>query len=469
MLRLPVFAFIFFLLCACQQETTTEILLDKRLSGGDTTVFDQSSNAFSLPAANTSITRRDNFFIGNAFFRQPWVSAPASTSSRDGLGPLFNTNSCQGCHIKDGRGHPPINDEEHFISALVRISIPASNSDEHKTQLKTSGVVADPVYGGQIQPRAIMGVKAEAQPQLSYTEIKGAFPDGEQYSLIKPVLELSDPAYGTFHPQLQTSVRVAQPMIGLGLLEAINEQDLLALADPADANGDGISGRSNQVWDRARQQTVMGRFGWKASQPNVAQQSLTAFAHDVGIRSTLVNDNVCTASQSDCLQAPHGGEPEISDEIANKVIFYAKLLAVPARRDVDNPEVMLGESLFQKINCSGCHTIAFTTGSMPGFPELENQSIQPFTDLLLHDMGEGLADNRTDFLANGNEWRTPPLWGIGLTKVVNEHTRFLHDGRARNVQEAILWHGGEAQASRNAYMSLTIHERQALLTFLDSL
>ncbi len=469
MLRLPVFVSIFALLYACQPESTHELPLDKRLSGGATTVFDQSTNAYSLPAANTSITRRDNFFIGNAFFRQPWVTAPASTGSRDGLGPLFNTNSCQGCHIKDGRGHPPINDEENFISALVRISIPADDSDDHQAQLKTSGVVADPVYGGQIQPRAIMGVKAEAQPQLSYTEIRGAFPDGEPYSLIKPVLELSDSAYGTFHPQLQTSVRVAQPMIGLGLLEAIKEQDLLDLADPADTNGDGISGRSNQVWDRVKQQTVMGRFGWKASQPNVAQQSMTAFAHDIGITSTLVNNNDCTATQNACLKAPHGGEPEISDEIAEMVIFYAKLLAVPARRDVDNPEVMLGESLFQKINCSGCHTTTFTTGNIPGFPELENQSIQPFTDLLLHDMGEGLADNRTDFLANGNEWRTPPLWGIGLTKVVNEHTRFLHDGRARNLQEAILWHGGEAQASRDAYMSLDVSERQALITFLDSL
>jgi len=469
MLRLAALFFLFALLCACQQQTSQVLAVDKRLSGGHTTVFDQSTNAFSLPAANTSITRRDNFFIGNAFFRQPWVTAPASTSSRDGLGPLFNTNSCQGCHIKDGRGHPPINDEENFISALVRVSIPADESDDHQTQLKTSGVVADPVYGGQIQSRAIMGVKAEAQPQLNYTEIQGVFPDGEPYSLIKPVLELSDPAYGTFHPQLQSSVRVAQPMIGLGLLEAIKEQDLLALADPADADGDGISGRSNQVWDRVKQQTVIGRFGWKASQPNVAQQSLTAFAHDLGITSTLVNDNVCTATQNACLQAPHGGEPEISDEIAERVIFYAKLLAVPAKRDVDNPEVVLGESLFQTINCSGCHTTAFTTGSMPDFPELENQSIQPFTDLLLHDMGEGLADNRTDFLANGNEWRTPPLWGIGLTKVINERARFLHDGRARNLQEAILWHGGEAHASRDAYMSLDASERQALLTFLDSL
>lgn len=467
--RLLLLVVIFCLLCACKQEAIPDIVIDKRLSGGDTTVFDQSTNAFSLPAANTSITRRDNFFIGNAFFRQPWVSAPASTSSRDGLGPLFNTNSCQGCHIKDGRGHPPINDEKSFISALVRISIPSTESDDHQTQLKTSGAIADPVYGGQIQPRAIMGVKAEAQPKLTYNEITGEFSDGEQYTLIQPQLELQTPEYGAFHPQLQTSVRVAQPMIGLGLLEAIDEQDLLALEDPADTNGDGISGRANQVWDIEKQQTVMGRFGWKASQPNVAQQSMTAFAHDIGISSTLVPETVCTSTQTDCLKTPAGGQPEISDEIADKVIFYAKLLAVPARREVNDPQIQLGESLFQKINCSACHTPSFTTGSMPDFPELENQLIQPFTDLLLHDMGDGLADNRTDFLANGNEWRTPPLWGIGLTKVVNQHTRFLHDGRARDLQEAILWHGGEAQASRDAYMSLNARERQALLTFLDSL
>lgn len=469
MSRLLFLVVIFCLLCACKQESVQTVVIDKRLSGGDTTVFDQSTNAFSLPAANTSITRRDNFFIGNAFFRQPWVTAPASTSSRDGLGPLFNTNSCQGCHIKDGRGHPPINDEKNFISALVRISIQASDSDDHQAQLKTSGSIPDPVYGGQIQPRAILGVKSEAVPILSYTEIIGEFPDGEQYSLIQPQLDLQQPGYGAFDPQLQTSVRVAQPMIGLGLLEAIDEKDLLAVADPADNNDDGISGRPNQVWDLVKQQTVMGRFGWKASQPNIAQQSMIAFAHDIGITSSLVNETVCTQTQSDCLSAPHGGEPEISDEIAYKVIFYAKLLAVPARRDVDDPQVQLGESLFQKINCSACHTPAFTTGSMPDFPELENQSIQPFTDLLLHDMGEGLTDNRTDFLANGNEWRTPPLWGIGMVKVVNEHTRFLHDGRARNLQEAILWHGGEAQASRDDYISLNADQRQALLRFLDSL
>ncbi len=450
----------------CQPEHVT--LVDKRLSGGETTVFDQSSNAYSLPAANISITRRENFFIGNAFFKQPWVTAPASTSSRDGLGPLFNTNSCQGCHIKDGRGHPPINDEQEFISALVRVSIPATTESQQAELLK-SGNIPDPIYGGQIQSRALLGIKAEAQPQLTYTEIAGEFPDGEAYSLLQPTLVLEQPNYGEFHPQLQTSVRVAQAMIGLGLLEAIKEKDLLALADPDDANSDGISGRPNKVWDIKQQKTVLGRFGWKASQPNVAQQSMKAFADDIGITSSLVMNSMCTPTQTACLNAPAGGDPEIPDQIADKVIFYAKLLAVPARRNVNDPQVKLGESLFQSIQCSACHTTSFTTGEMPGFPELENQSIQPYTDLLLHDMGSGLADHRSDFEADGNEWRTPPLWGIGLVKVVNEHTRFLHDGRARNLQEAILWHAGEAQTSRDAFVQLNANERKALLTFLDSL
>lgn len=440
----------------------------KQLSGGATTVLDKSSNAFSLPANNLSILRRDNFFIGNAFFKQPWVIAPSSTSARDGLGPLFNSNSCQGCHVKDGKGHPPLSREDSFLSTLVRVSIPAETTAQ-RAQLTTLGVVPEPSYGDQIQPNAIPGVKAEATPRFDYEEIKGQFKDGEAYSLLKPIIKLDKLNYGALHPQVQMSARVAPVMIGLGLLEAIPEADLVALADPEDKNADGISGRLNQVWDVEVQKTVLGRFGWKANQPTVEQQSAGAFHGDIGISSPLFASTTCSSAQTDCLKAPDGGQPEINQELLDMVSFYASLLAVPARRELNDPEVLKGERLFKAAHCSACHLPELKTGVKPEFPELEHQAIQPFTDLLLHDMGEGLADQRPDFLATGREWRTAPLWGIGLIETVNGHTRFLHDGRARNLMEAILWHGGEAEKSRDAVLNLSQEERNALLRFLNSL
>jgi len=437
-------------------------------SGGDTTVFDKSRNAFSLPARNLSILRRDNFFIGNAFFKQPWVAAPASTKARDGLGPLFNTNTCQSCHVKDGRGRPPLNDDEDFLSALVRLSIPAT-TDAHQAQLIQSGVIPEPTYGDQLQPSAIPGIKGEGRPAISYEEITGEFADGSPYSLIKPTPRIDDLNYGELHPDTLMSVRVAPPMIGLGLLDAISEADILANADPEDEDKDGISGRPNQVWDVQLKQTVLGRFGWKANQPNIAQQSAGAFHGDLGVNSELHPGQNCTAAQVDCHKAIDGGTPEIPAEILDKVVFYSSTLAVPARRGTKNPEVARGEAMFTQANCSSCHQPEFKTGTHSSIAELSNQTINPYSDLLLHDMGEGLADNRPDFLASGKEWRTPPLWGIGLTKTVNAHTRFLHDGRARNLSEAILWHGGEAEASKQQYIGMPKADRDALIAFLNSL
>ncbi|MEZ5535822.1 MAG: di-heme oxidoredictase family protein [Thiolinea sp.] len=441
---------------------------DSRLSGGATTVFDTSRNAFSLPAKNLGILRRDNFFIGNAFFKQPWVIAPASTSARDGLGPLFNTNTCQGCHVKDGRGQPPLSKDDDFLSALVRLSVPALTAEHDELVLKT-GVVPEPNYGDQLQPKGIPGVKGEATPRLSYQQISGQFADGETYTLLKPELSLGGLNYGALHKDVQTSVRVAPAMIGLGLLEAIPEDVILQRADPDDEDGDGISGRPNRVWSIDQQQTVLGRFGWKANQPTVKQQSEGAFNGDMGITTVAFAEQNCTPVQEKCQQAPGGGQPEISAEIMEKVTFYATTLAVPARRNVDDPVVLKGEQLFQSAGCTACHVSEYKTGELAGFPELSNQLIRPYTDLLLHDMGEGLADGRPDFQASGREWRTPPLWGIGLVETVNGHTRFLHDGRARNLLEAVLWHGGEAEASRQQVLQMDKAERDALIVFLNSL
>lgn len=439
------------------------------LSGGKTTVFDTSHNAFSLPAKNLGILRRDNFFIGNAFFKQPWVSSPASTTARDGLGPLFNINTCQGCHVKDGRGRPPLTADEPFQSALVRLSIEASKSKSDLKELLHNGVVAEPTYGDQLQNNAIRGVKAEGTPYLEYTEIKGEFTDGETFTLQKPKVKIKDLQYGKLHEHTQFSVRTAPAMIGLGLLDAIKESDLLALADPEDKNADGISGKPNKVWDVKQKKSVIGRFGWKANQPNVEQQSAGAFLGDMGLTSSLFPNRNCSSSQLKCKQAPTGGDLEVTDEILEKVVFYASMLAVPARRDVNKPEVVRGEKLFNSSGCQSCHVAEFKTGDSLIYPELSQQTIRPYTDLLLHDMGEGLNDKRPDFEATGSEWRTAPLWGIDLVEKVNGHTRFMHDGRARNLSEAILWHGGEAEKSKQKYMDMNKSDRDALLSFINSL
>lgn len=437
------------------------------LSAGSTTVRKADQNAFSLPSANLSPSRRLDFSVGNSFFRNPWVTAPATTTARDGLGPLFNTNACQNCHIKDGRGHPPAPDAISSVSMLVRLSIPAGS--EHAEIIQRLGVLAEPTYGGQLQDMANPGVVPEGKVRVSYSTQQVSFADGEQVELRKPNLEISQLGYGDLHPETLFSARIAPPMIGLGLLEAIPEAAILANADPEDSNGDGISGRANQVWDRAQQRTMLGRFGWKAGQPTLNQQNADAFANDMGLTSTLIAHDNCTAAQTDCRSAPHGGEPEVSDNILASVLFYTRNLGVPARRGADTPQVLAGKNLFYQAGCQGCHTPQFTTAADAAEPELANQLIRPYSDLLLHDMGEGLADNRPEFLASGREWRTPPLWGIGLTETVNGHTQFLHDGRARNLLEAILWHGGEAEAAKQQVMTFNADERAALLAFLNSL
>jgi CxxC motif-containing protein (DUF1111 family) len=264
------------------------------------------------------------------------------------------------------------------------------------------------------------------------------------------------------------SPRVAPQMIGLGLLEAIREEDIVAQADPDDLDGDGISGRPNRVWDAEAGRVALGRFGWKSNQPNVRQQVLGAFNGDMGITSSLFAGDDCTEAQGSCREAPSGGAPELRPDFADPVIVYSRTLAVPARRKWNDPVVKQGQALFAQAKCSSCHLPTSRTG-VAALPELADQTIHAYTDLLLHDMGPGLADGRPDFEASGSEWRTPPLWGIGLFKTVNRHTYYLHDGRARDLAEAILWHGGEGGASRDAFVKMSSGDRAALLAFLGSL
>ena len=309
---------------------------------------------------------------------------------------------------------------------------------------------------------------------VNWQTIKDSFADGTPYELQKPIISFTDLGYGPIGDNIQVSPRVGTPMIGLGLLEAVPSAAILALADPDDRDGDGISGRPNMVEDRTHGDTRLGRFGWKAGQPSVRQQIAGAFNGDIGITSSVFPDPNHTAPQAAAGlgELPNGGEPELSERALERVTFYSQNLAVPNRRNIDNPQVQRGWEAFQQANCIACHTPTLTTAPEPASPELAalaGQTIHPFTDLLLHDMGPGLADNRPEAQANGSEWRTAPLWGIGLTETVNGHTRFLHDGRARSLSEAILWHGGEAEAAKEAYRTMSADDRAALIAFLESL
>ena len=432
----------------------------EELSGGDTTVFDATRNAFSFPVRNILDEHRAAFFVGNSFFNQNWVVAPASTAGRDGLGPLFNARSCSACHFKDGRSQPPKPGEPMTVM-LLRASVPGRGP--HGEPLP------DPVYGGQIQGQGIPGVTAEADAFVSYEEQPGQFADGEKFSLRKPSYSLRNLGYGPAATNLLLSPRVAPAMIGLGLLEAVPEETIRALADPHDRDGDGISGRVNMVWDQVAGKKALGRFGWKAEQPTVHQQSATAFVQDIGITSSVHPAENNTVLQVIHKKQPAQHAPEVSDKILGDVVAYSCLLGVPARRKVSDPVVQRGQRLFSEAGCAKCHLPVLQTASSWKFSELAGQTIRPYTDLLLHDLGEGLSDHRPSFEAGGREWRTPPLWGIGLVEKVNGHTSFLHDGRARNLSEAILWHEGEAKLSGENFRSMPRMDREALLEFLKSL
>jgi len=433
-------------------------------------------DAFSQPSRGIGFEGESRFRIGNSMFRKLWVASPSSTDTSDGLGPLYNARGCQNCHLKDGRGRPPSGNfpDGNSVSSLLRLSVPPQN-DEQRRQLADGRIksVDEPVYGGQLQDVAVPGLDAEGHIHVTYDEQPVTLADGTAVSLRRPKVSVSQPAHGPLDASTMMSLRVAPQMIGLGLLEAIPEE---AIRAKANSETDGISGRVNEVWSLASNKLELGRFGWKAGSPSIAQQSAEAFAGDMGISSPLVPVSAgdCTSAQLQCRAAPNGESArqdghEIGKELFELTVFYAQNLAVPARRDPGSEQVLKGKAVFQASGCQGCHTPSHKTGTVAGQPALSNQTIWPYTDLLLHDMGEGLADHRPEGKADGAEWRTPPLWGIGLTETVSGHTYFLHDGRARNLEEAILWHGGEAQKSRDAYAGLSKENREALLAFVNSL
>jgi CxxC motif-containing protein (DUF1111 family) len=443
--------------------------------GAGTSKKRPNQDAFSQSSANITFEEEGTFKLGNALFRKLWVSSPSSTQASDGLGPIFNARACQSCHLKDGRGHPPEGSPD-ATSMFLRLAR-AAETEEERQAVADHAVLnfPDPVYGGQLQDLAVPGLAGEGRMGIAYEEIPVTLGDGTKLSLRKPSYAVEKPAYGPIDVRTTLSPRVTPQMIGLGLVEQIHPADILALADPDDADGDGISGKASIVRDGKSGELTLGRFGWKASRASIREQTAEAFVGDIGISNPDVPKSWgdCTEAQAACRAMPVGvqerlGDTEAPDPVMDLVTFYSQNLAVPARRDIDKPEVLRGKQVFYEAGCVSCHTPKFVTSRKA--PKAQKfQLIWPYSDFLLHDMGEGLADGQQVGDASGGEWRTPPLWGIGLTERVNGHTFFLHDGRARNLTEAILWHGGEARSSRDKFADLPASDRDALVKFLESL
>lgn len=434
-----------------------------------------TTDVFSNPSANISFLRESDFKLGDGLFRKTWVPAPTSTKASDGLGPLYNARACQDCHLKDGRGHTPEGPKDEAVSMFLRLSVPGT--------LETAGIegylatLPDPTYGGQLQELASPGHAAEGRMEIAYADVPVKLADGSVVTLRKPEYSVSNLGYGPMAEDVMLSPRVAPQMIGLGLLEAIPAADILAGQDPDDATGDGISGRVAIVVSAEFGVPMLGRFGYKGGAATIRDQSAGAFSGDMGLSTPLHSEpsGDCTSSQANCLNALAGQEPgirgglEVDGPSLDLVTFYARNLGVPERRNVADPVVLRGKEVFYATGCQSCHTPKFVTNRLKGQPEQSFQLIWPYTDLLLHDMGEGLADQRPEGRASGTEWKTPPLWGIGLNAQIAGRTEFLHDGRARTLMEAILWHGGEAQAQRDAVVGLSQADRDAMTAFLESL
>ena len=426
---------------------------DERLSGGMATAFDETSKAFGHQLPGLSARDAEVHDLGDAAFEQTFVSAPAPINS--GLGPLFNNVSCISCHHNDGKGTPTAG----FVNSSLLFRLSIAGTDVH------GGPMLINAFGGQLQDVAIFGKQPEANVSISYTNVAAPYTDGQVVTLRKPTYTVTN-AYQSLPTGFLLSPRLAPPVFGLGLLQNIPEATILSFADENDADGDGISGKPNYVYNSFTQKTELGRFGLKANTPNLLMQVAGAYHQDMGITNyVFAKESSWGQPQLDNL----ADDPELADSTLNHVTFYVKTLAVPARRNVTDADVQAGKQLFTRINCSGCHKPVVQTGTDVTMAALNNQRIQPFTDLLLHDMGDDLSDNRPDFLASGKEWRTAPLWGIGLFAKTNGTPFYLHDGRARTIEEAILWHGGEATQAKQKFTQLNKAERLQLLRFVQSL
>jgi CxxC motif-containing protein (DUF1111 family) len=440
------------------------------LSAGSFTTFDSDSDAFSRPGSPLNREQTRQFVEGKANFSEAWGIEPRPTVVW-GLGPVFNEDGCAECHRFNGRARAPADGEAAERGMVIRLSVPGSSN--------AGGPRPHEAYGDQLQNRGIPGVPAEGQAIITYEPREMAFANAEVVQLRAPRMRFTQLKFGELGPQTMVSARIAPAMVGLGLLEAVPEETILGIASAQVHSG--MPGKPNYVWDVERGSRALGRFGWKASQPSLRQQIAAALNGDIGATSSIFPDENCRPVQKHCSKAPTASTcvrpgtcsgrnaPEAAPVRFADITFYLQALAVPARRNVADPVVKRGETLFAQARCSTCHVPELKTGSNPSIASAAELLIRPYTDLLLHDMGDGLADGRDDFEANGREWRTAPLWGIGLLPKVSGHSELLHDGRARNVTEAILWHGGQAEPSREAFRAMSKADREAIARFLESL
>ncbi|HEY0201463.1 MAG TPA: di-heme oxidoredictase family protein [Burkholderiaceae bacterium] len=435
----------------------------RALSGGDLTTFHPGFRPFSQAAYNLPWKLQAEFDTGDALFDANFKPGPTIDPARvrGGLGPMFNQSSCSGCHFRDGSASPPASPGEAMNGMFLRISVPDG----------LGGWKPMDGYNTQIHDQAVNGVPPEGKGRVTYTEQPGRYPDGSVYSLRRPHYQLENSRFGPVPADAVVEARVAPRNFGGGLLEAIPENAILEVARQQAASGTGVHGRPNRVVDVVTGKTVLGRFAWKANNPTVIQQAADAFSNDMGLTTKLFPQQNCPVGQAACLtEAARQSSDvhEVNDAELDAMSTYLRLLAVPARRAVNDPNALRGEQLFHQVQCMQCHVDTFRTGDSHPVRRLRDQIIHPYTDLLLHDMGEGLS-GRPDHLAGPRDWRTAPLWGVGLTEKVNRHTNFLHDGRARNLEEAVLWHGGEAEGARQRFMQLSAEDRRLLLYFLGTL
>jgi CxxC motif-containing protein (DUF1111 family) len=426
---------------------------------GDLAVAANGADAYALPAPGLDATQLETFANGRQEFHQHWVVLPV-IGGKWGRGPTSNGEECSGCHAGNGRGRAPEGADEALVSMVVRLSVPGE--DEH------GGPAPHPAYGDQLQEQGELGrVPAEGEASIAWTGHEEVLADGTRVALRAPKITFRKLAFGPMGDDALASPRIAPPVIGTGLLDAVPDSQLLAIA--ASQRALGFNGRPNHVWDAQSQSILIGRFGWKANQPNLRQQVASAYLADLGVTTELYPSENCPAVQVACRKRPGGTVPEQTWRPFEEILFYLRALGVPAQREPDAPAVRHGARIFAQVQCAACHVPELRTGEYPAFPRLAHRSIRPYTDLLLHDMGEGLADGRPDFRAGGRDWRTPPLWGLGLRAQVNGNRGLLHDGRARTLAEAVLWHGGEAAGSRESFRQLPAEDRAALFAFLESL